>query len=551
MAWTVNDQVLCTYSPATQGSPLTNATLNSVNAPTALNAILAGNIGWRVEGTTKPYGGRWVLPSGPHDVSSKKYMVAWWSPYDNAGSMEEGAAQDNIRIYFYDSSGNYKGHNVWGKPVGGGADSGIPFVGRHKVTNSVSIIDRDAPADYSSGVLDWTDLVGWEVHYTHATRTSHIYLAGLVSADLPIYTGTVDMDELFDPLNVTFYEDKWASIPVDGYPDYLNANGLVDDVLRPIYNGYSQQIYSTIFPGFQIGDGSTTTTFDQTAKGLSWNNPHDDEAAGILTCSRLVVLDHLRFIHVNQSASCSFLFTDSVISSSSSWELTILGSSSGTCIFTRCSFFNGDYIILAHSSLIDSTLENCGYLEIDANSVVTGSTLRNNDNAADKGLYTQAAPGDYSAIDIALNNNLGKDITINPTTAGTYDFTGISSTGAIVVHNESATHAITVSLPAGVSASGTTAGGGITISSPQTSATIAVNVTGAEITILDTGTQTEQYHVETGGATQDFDFTAPIGNNVDILVFKPGYRQFVLLDHDLGSADSTITANLVAVPSYA
>jgi len=168
-----------------------------------------------------------------------------------------------------------------------------------------------------------------------------------------------------------------------------------------------------------------------------------------------------------------------------------------------------------------------------------------------KVLYTQAAPGDYSAIDIALNNNLGKDITINPTTAGTYDFTGISSTGAIVVHNESATHAITVSLPAGVSASGTTAGGGITISSPQTSDTIAVNVTGAEITILDTGTQTEQYHVETGGATQDFDFTAPIGNNVDILVFKPGYRQFVLLDHDLGSADSTITANLVAVPSYA
>ncbi len=212
--------------------------------------------------------------------------------------------------------------------------------------------------------------------------------------------------------------------------------------------------------------------------------------------------------------------------------------------------FNGDYIILAHSSLIDSTLENCGYLEIDANSVVTGSTLRNNDNAADKGLYTQAAPGDYSAIDIALNNNLGKDITINPTTAGTYDFTGISSTGAIVVHNESATHAITVSLPAGVSASGTTAGGGITISSPQTSATIAVNVTGAEITILDTGTQTEQYHVETGGATQDFDFTAPIGNNVDIQVYKPGYKPYWAEDVDLGSVDSTLTVVLEADQAY-
>jgi len=91
---------------------------------------------------------------------------------------------------------------------------------------------------------------------------------------------------------------------------------------------------------------------------------------------------------------------------------------------------------------------------------------------------------------------------------------------------------------------------GVTISNDVTF-TVVMSVTGAELTILQTGTQTEDYHVETSATgTEAFVFTAPLGNNVDIQVFKPGYKPFWEGNRDLGSADSTLNVTLEVDDAY-
>jgi len=90
---------------------------------------------------------------------------------------------------------------------------------------------------------------------------------------------------------------------------------------------------------------------------------------------------------------------------------------------------------------------------------------------------------------------------------------------------------------------------GVTISNDVTF-TVNINVTGAELTILTTGTTTEQHHVENSGSSEVFTFTAPLGTNVDIQVFKPGYEPYWEEDRDLGTGDSSINVTLNEVPSY-
>ena len=52
------------------------------------------------------------------------------------------------------------------------------------------------------------------------------------------------------------------------------------------------------------------------------------------------------------------------------------------------------------------------------------------------------------------------------------------------------------------------------------------------------------------GTSEDFTFTAPLGVNVDVQVFKAGYKPFWEANRDLGSADSSITVTLEADPAY-
>ena len=256
------------------------------------------------------------------------------------------------------------------------------------------------------------------------------------------------------------------------------------------------------------------------------------------------------------SANCTMNFTNCVIASTVKTNFTIHASSNLSATYSFAGMNLSRHVVtwLTGVTCNKANFNQC--YKIDAKAATFTNCLVS--NSLDTVALTHTAAATITAMEF-ISGGTGHAIEL--TTAGDYTHTGVTYSGYAGSDGSTGNEAILVSASSGIvnitigSADETptimTAGATVNLVQPQTATTIAVNVTGAEITILDTGTQTEQYHVETGGATQDFDFTAPIGNNVDILVFKPGYRQFVLLDHDLGSADSTITANLVAVPSYA
>ena len=161
----------------------------------------------------------------------------------------------------------------------------------------------------------------------------------------------------------------------------------------------------------------------------------------------------------------------------------------------------------------------------------------------------------------ALNNCTfsGNAVAIRIEYTGTGDITlnhsGASFTGNTVDYHYNSTNAsaLTINLQGGNNASTSAFSGsatGVTLSNDVTF-TVNISETGAELTILTTGTQTEQHHVETAGTSEAFTFTAPLGVNVDIQVFKPGFIRYWEENRDLGTTASSITVNLESDLAYA
>lgn len=107
-----------------------------------------------------------------------------------------------------------------------------------------------------------------------------------------------------------------------------------------------------------------------------------------------------------------------------------------------------------------------GVETVNASDAITSlaGTFRNSPSG--DGVRIDDAPGTYD-FSTQFTGNTGTDITIDPTTAGTYNLPNISVTSGytLKIHNASATDAIVVQIPGGITTSTTTAGGGITVES--------------------------------------------------------------------------------------
>jgi hypothetical protein len=205
------------------------------------------------------------------------------------------------------------------------------------------------------------------------------------------------------------------------------------------------------------------------------------------------------------------------------------------------------------------TINSCE-LEITHNDAdLTGGVTINNQVSTTAITITGATE---AALQTAINNLAGVKFTNSSTYGLTISYTGTGDislnapTGIAVdelLYTATASSGLTLVVgSSGAVFSNTSIAGSatsVTISNDKTF-TINVNVTGAEITVLQTGTTTEAYHVETGSTTQGYTFVAPLGYNVDVQVFKAGYERFWTENLDLGSADSSISVELVAVPAY-
>jgi hypothetical protein len=418
------------------------------------------------------YGGRLPLATSSSDFSTRQYIYfqlasQQYNVFGNINTLANGG----LRFLVVDGSGNWVRYNIGGSDLFsitlssfGGYKTYEPIGGANALNGQAFVIDRNATPDASSGTIDWTDINDVELHADVASSDQvDVYMGRLKTCDPPIVTD----GDVSTPIDLDFISDKRGSLPDNGDSGRWFAYNRIDQA------GGLGRTYAVQY-GFTIGDGSTLTRWDQSVSQIAF---YPSRAAqlidevGIEGYMAAFVGDgtagHGRLVTINQSASdyvrfqSGFIFSGVSRSSGGEYDIEVTGSTSGTCLFDTNQFYNANSVKLAHATATDCVFDRAWRVEITSDTTITGAIIRNNESDAD-GLVITSGAGDYSAINAIFSNNSGNDITLGSGGAGSYDLSGLSSSGTIKVHNDSVNN-ITITVAQGTVISTTTDGGTITV----------------------------------------------------------------------------------------
>jgi len=492
-------------------------TLESANTPNRIVDNKQDGCGWdQTSNITGLYGGRCVLLSGGSDFSGKQYI--WFQlAYEsyNMPTSFDTLANGGLRILFEDSAGNWVRYNIGGRdtffgPIGAGSWISFRNVGSSTDPNdgSLFVIDMDRTPDNSSGTIDWTDIVAFETHINSSSSNDpDLFIGRLNVAGRPIVTA----GELADPCNLKELYSQRTSIPDDGDSGRWFASNRVDQV------GANGEIYLVLY-GWEIGDGSTATYWEQPtgqaafypSKEAQLDDPNGIEGYMSAFSGDDGVNGYSRKIIINQSASdyvnfqSGFTFSGVNRASGGEYDILVQGNTSGTCNFNTNQFLNANDITLAHASATDCVFDKCYSVTIDSNTTLTDAIIRNGKTGC-KGLVIDDVAGDYSSIIVRFNNNSTHDIELGAGGAGTYNLSGITvaSGYTLKIHNNSATNAITVEIPTGISFTTSTDGGSISVISPATEYTLEFPniIDGSRYQIYNITTATELTNAVVSGGS--------------------------------------------------
>jgi hypothetical protein len=405
--------------------------------------------------------------TGGIDLSTRQLIG--WSMAQNSLSRGNlsSVANGGLRIAFSDGT-NWFAYNVFGGDVApytgssSGGFSGYAGLGANdQSVNACWFLDRDTRATAAtSGALNWASVTHIEIHFrSDSAGTKELAMGHIITAGLPLFTGTAT-NSLFE----------------DGRSAYTTGGTYVFPwVFRPTpeYSLSSLRSPETIQLGVQIGDGSTTTTLTESDVNVTyWGRFEDYTPSNSVPPNSSILIDTPRLFDFYQSATDTINMSDFFVSSTSMIGLRVRGSTSGTLNLTRWTITNFELMELAHGNFVScSFVEGLVPVEITADTSASGSFVRDS-----YGIKITGAAGDYSALGIDLLDNTTHDIEAGAGGAGTYDLTGLTipSGYTLKVHNDSATNAITVSLPPGTTTTTSTAGGSITI---DTAVTVTVSIT--------------------------------------------------------------------------
>ena len=344
-----------------------------------------------------------------------------------------------------------------------------------------------------------------------------------------------------------------TAAPLQGFVDSLKASNV-----KTISNqgGSSSKQYYTL-QGVQIGNGTDTVNFADPNASLQTAAPATGKNL------QFNVDDDQTPLTIYASASCTIDLSNMVFTGNGETPFTIHASSSSSATYlSTATTVIGRDVTLQDVFTAGGGVTWSGCKEITHNSADrSGGDIISECTDAQAITLTGATEAALQAlIDNWANCNFKTNavaIRIEFTGTGavslTFDAILFSGNTADIHYNSTASSALTAVMSNGSNATTSAISGSatsVTISNDVTH-TIEVDVTGAEITLVETGTTTEDYHVETGSTTQGFTFTAPLGHNCDLYVFKPGYKPFRRLNFDLGSADSTTSVTLDVEPAYA
>lgn len=255
------------------------------------------------------------------------------------------------------------------------------------------------------------------------------------------------------------------------------------------------------YRSISIGDGSTLVYF---VESFSLEFAPDN----VSTKSALFQVPdgYLKFrINLTDTSTCNIagarissgrgltFIIDRIGSATTNFDRLILNGGGGRGPVTLDSNYSqslGLYQSLGTVTLNGASLNGVTCTDVERIDLTASDTFNcnyQNASATSDGVVITGAPGTYT-YEIQFSNNSGTaDLTINPSSAGTFTFSNISVTSGytLKVRNASATHAITVAIPAGITSSTSTAGGTITVEQPQPTLTISGIPAGGIFTIWD------------------------------------------------------------------
>lgn len=424
-------------------------------------------------------------------------------------------ANGGLRVIFVDGSGNYAGFSGYHRTAdlpGYKQGTGEGWWNSYAASGRVNqwYVRRGRTPNIASGSLDWSNITAIEFSVNNtANYDANIGFNSISKTNKISVTGTETL---------TAVSELAAN-----RSDNLEFFGFTKALIYML--SASQAVYTTKL-GLAVGNGSTTTNLTDSNFSLGFENVLENWPTYAYNGPYVLVnpasLD--RYFDVNQSASCVLSLTDGSMSSSGHWGYRLQGSASGSANCTRVTFVRFADFVAAHGTYTSCTW-NAGSVPV----VVTAATVINSGtivNATTTGLRIAGAAGTYPMTCSFANPSATADIELGSGGAGTYTLGNISVAGGytLKIHNNSATNAITVEIPAGITYSTSTAGGSITISSPTVTRGLAFTglVAGSQVVVYDTGTTTELFRDDTSGTSETWSEATSGSRTVDYTVMLAG-----------------------------
>lgn len=450
------------------------------------------------------------------DISARKW-ITFTLVFNNGAGNSFNALPNGLSILFIDLIGNWSRFPLFYSADNSGgrfrnwysalsANEGY-FTGYANNTDERQIeysIALDVTPMETSGVLDWATLSAYELHIGRSTLavTSQLFTVSRMSAiDTPVVSGGDITTPMQESRAVALFSAAGTSAPYNHYRNGRLTSGMY--------------------------------AYNQESNPYAWTHPHeisayysDSKVAILFRPSYASELDQYPSI---QDSATTRLFrkwtgylslSDFLISGAprdgGDYDLYIEGTD--TVALTTGTISGAGIVNFNHGTFDSVTFKKCGEVVYDADATYTGCLLIANTWASSKGLTINAAPGDYSAVDIYFADNTGgHDIEITPSSAGNFVLPNISikSGQTLKLHNASATHAITVEIPAGITTSTSTDGGTITVVTPSVyqSVTLDGAAAGTRIQLYDTDTSTELYNAIP--SSYPFTWTDPVAYAAD------------------------------------
>lgn len=526
-----------TWSALTSISGLTSATIDGIGvdttAPTTAAAITTtlGNEWNNNESTSvealsnllftvnlgagdKWVGGAYLLPASL-DMSDRLFFCrvalnSWSSPSGSKG----------LIVVFEDTGGDWAAFRIT-------TNVGVP--GLANSSEAVVIDHENWTPLASSGTMDWTAIrrIGFGIHRVAGLASSRIFApkdtfllprAVLVGGSEPA------------PVNVTNLERM-----LQGWSD------------EPIF---TQQGSGQGMPraAVQFGDGSVQTYVDTTASSFEFPRPYDASYRRRFWQVEEGTLD----LRIKASATDTIRMAASVAATATSQRFIIDPASSASASYDFAGLALVGWVVensVSGITLNGVTFSACRGITLDggamADCAIGGSVVTP--------AVTTTDPGEISNCAFT-QGNAGHAIEI--TTPGTYTFTGNTFTGygtdgstdAAIYNNSGG--AVTLNIDGG---GGTpTVRNGVSASTTVVSgATLTLTglKAGSDVVVLDAGTTTERVNVDANaGTTYAYAYTA--SGDVDIGVFKVGYKPFYIRGYTLSGADASLPIQQVADPAY-